>query len=63
VKIYARTNGLVDKVNGIFKTSTSYHNKTIIWISFPFPKIKMIAKQKSIHFYRNNVYSARLNTN
>jgi hypothetical protein len=23
----------------------------------------MIAKQKSIHFYRNNVYSARLNTN
>jgi hypothetical protein len=62
-KNYATTNGLVNRVNGLFKTSTSYHNKTIIWMSFPNPKIKMINKEKSIHLYTNNVYSTRLNTN
>jgi hypothetical protein len=29
-KNYAIVNGLVNRVNGIFKISTSYHNKTII---------------------------------
>ncbi len=62
-KNYATTNGLVNTINGIFKTSTSYHNKTIIWISFSNPKIKIVAKEKSIHLYTNNVYSTRLNTN
>ncbi len=34
----ATSNSLVNGANGIFKTSTSCHNKTIIWISFPNPK-------------------------
>ncbi len=33
--------------------TTSYHNKTIIWISFPNPKIGMLTREKSIHF--NNI--------
>jgi ribonuclease HIII len=34
----ATYNGLVNGANGIFKISTSFHNKAIIWISFPNPK-------------------------
>jgi hypothetical protein len=32
---YATYNGLVNGVDSVFKTSTSYHNKTIVWILFP----------------------------
>ncbi len=49
-KNYAIIDGLVNRVNGIFKTSTSYRNKTMIWISFPNPKIKMIAKENLFTF-------------
>jgi len=52
---YVTFYGLVSEANGIFKTSTSYHNKTIIWISFPNPKIGMLTKEKSIHLYTNNI--------
>jgi hypothetical protein len=31
---YATSNGLVNGTNGIFKTSTTYYEKTIIWIMF-----------------------------
>jgi hypothetical protein len=31
---YATSNGLVNGVDGIFKTSTTYCEKTIIWIMF-----------------------------
>jgi hypothetical protein len=37
-KNYATYAGLVNGTNGVFKTSTSYHNKTIVWILFPNPK-------------------------
>jgi hypothetical protein len=52
---YVTSYGLVSGANGIFKTSTSYHNKTIIWISFPNPKIGMLIREKSIHLYTNNI--------
>jgi hypothetical protein len=32
--------GLINGVDGVFKTSTSYHNKTIVWILFPNQKIE-----------------------
>jgi len=36
---YATSNGLVNGVNDIFKTSTTYNDKTIIWIMFQNSKI------------------------
>jgi hypothetical protein len=50
---YVTSCGLFSGANGVFKTSTSYHNKTIIWIFFPNPKIGMLTREKSIHF--NNI--------
>jgi hypothetical protein len=32
---YATYDGLVKGADGVFKTSTFYHNKTIVWILFP----------------------------
>jgi hypothetical protein len=32
--IYATSNGFVNGTDGIFKTSTTYYEKTIIWIMF-----------------------------
>jgi hypothetical protein len=55
---YATYDGLVNGIDGIFKTSTSYHNKTIVWILFANPKIRiflMLAKKKSTHLYTNNI--------
>jgi hypothetical protein len=55
VRNYATYDGLVNGVDGIFKTSTSYHNKTIVWILFPNPKIGMLTKEKFTHLYTNNI--------
>ncbi len=51
VENYATSNGLVNGVDGIFKTLTSYHNKIIISISFLNPKTWMFTRKKSIHLY------------
>jgi hypothetical protein len=56
-KNYATYDGLVNGVDVVFKTSTFYHNKTIVWILFPNPKIGMLAKEKSTHLYTNNIKS------
>jgi hypothetical protein len=56
-KFYATYDGLVNGVDGVFKISTSCHNKTIVWILFPNPKIRMLAKEKSTHLYTNNIQS------
>ncbi len=32
---YATYDGLLNGIDGVFKTSTSYHNKTIVRILFP----------------------------
>jgi len=39
--------GLVNGIDDVFKTSTSYHNKTTIWILFPNPKIGLLIKEKN----------------
>jgi hypothetical protein len=41
VRNYATYDGLVNGADGVFKTSTSYHNKTIVWILFPNQKMGM----------------------
>jgi hypothetical protein len=38
---YATYDGLDNGANGVLKTSTFYHNKTIVWILFPNQKIGM----------------------
>jgi hypothetical protein len=43
---YATYDGLVNGVDSVFKTSTSYHNKTIVWILFPNKKTWII-----IHYF------------
>jgi hypothetical protein len=41
---YATYDCFVNGANGVFKTSTSYHNKTIVWILFTNPKIGMLTR-------------------
>jgi len=41
VENYATYDGLVNGADGVFKTSTFYHNKTMVWILFPNPKTRM----------------------
>jgi len=50
-KNYATYAGLVNGTNGVFKTSTLYHNKTIVWILFPNPKRGKLAREKSTQMY------------
>jgi len=55
VNNYATFDGLVNRAYGIFKTST-YNNKTIIWIMFQNSKIKILTKNIS-HYYNDNIES------
>jgi hypothetical protein len=57
VDIYATFDGLVNGVNDIFKTSTTYCGKTIIWIMFQNSKIKILTRTKYNHYYNNNIES------
>ncbi len=52
---YSIYGGLVNGIDNVFKTSTSYHNKTTIWILFPNPKIGMLIREKFTHLYTNNI--------
>ncbi len=54
---YATSNGLVNGVDGIFKASTTYCKKTIIWIMFQISKIGTLTRKKYNHYYDNNIDS------
>jgi hypothetical protein len=54
---YATYDGLVNGTNGEFKTPTSYHNKTMVWILFPNQKIGVLVREKSTQLYTNNIQS------
>jgi hypothetical protein len=45
---YATSNDLLNGANGIFKASTTYCEKTIIWIMFQNFKIGTLTKEKII---------------
>ncbi len=45
--------GLVNGVDGIFKASTTYCDKTIIRIMFQISKIRTLTKGKYSHYYHN----------
>jgi hypothetical protein len=48
---YAIFDGLVNGANGNFKASTTYCEKTIIWIQKS--KNKTLTKEKYNHYYNN----------
>jgi hypothetical protein len=48
VNNYATFDGLVNKVDDILKASTTYCEKTIIWIVFQNFKIGTLTKKKSL---------------
>jgi hypothetical protein len=54
---YATFDGLVNGDVGIFKTSTTYNDKTIIWTMFQNSKIGTLIKEKCNHCYNNNIDS------
>jgi hypothetical protein len=54
---YAKSNGLVNGANDIFKGSTTYCEKIIIWIMFQNFKIETLTKEKYNHHYDNNIES------
>ncbi len=53
----ATFDGFVNGVDGIFKTSTTYYKKTIIWIMFQNSKIGSLIREKYNHYYNNNIES------
>ncbi len=55
VNNYATFDGLVNGVNDIFKTSTTYYEKTIIWTMFWNFKIGTLIGKKYNHYYDNNM--------
>jgi hypothetical protein len=52
---YATFDGLMNGANGIFKASTTYCEKTIIWIMFQNSKIGTLTREKYNHCYHNNI--------
>ncbi len=54
---YATSDGLVNGTNGIFKASTTYYEKIIIWIMFQNCKIRTLTREKYSHYYDNNIES------
>jgi len=50
---YATFDGLVNGINGIFKTSTTYCEKIIIWIMFQNSKIETLTREKYKHYYND----------
>jgi hypothetical protein len=51
---YAASNGLMNGIDYIFKTSTTYCEKIIVWIMFQNFKIKTLTREKHNHYYNNN---------
>jgi len=50
---HATYDGLVNGVHDIFKTSTTYCDKTIIWIMFQNFKIGTLRKENYNYYYHN----------
>jgi hypothetical protein len=51
------SNGFVNGIDGIFKASITYCEKTIIWIMFQNSKIRILIREKYNHYYNNNIDS------
>jgi hypothetical protein len=54
---YAMYDGFVDGIDGIFKASITYCDKTIIWIMFQKNLIRTLTREKYSHYYNDNIES------
>jgi len=54
---YATFDSLVNGIDGIFKASTTYCEKIILWIMFQNSKIGTVIREKYNHYYDNNIGS------
>jgi phosphopantetheine adenylyltransferase len=54
---YATFDGLVNGANDIFKTSTTYCERIIIWVMFQISKIGTLIREQYNHYYDNNIES------
>jgi hypothetical protein len=54
---YVTFNGFWNGVDDILKDSTTYCEKTIIWIMFENFKIGTLTKKNKNHYYDNNIQS------
>ncbi len=54
---YATFGGLVNGIDDILKTSTTYFEKTNIWIMFQNFKTRTLTREKYNHYYDNNIES------
>jgi phosphopantetheine adenylyltransferase len=57
VNNYATFDDFVNGVNDIFKASTIYCEKIIIWIMFQNSKIGTLIREKYNHYHNNNIES------
>jgi hypothetical protein len=57
VSNYATSDSLVNEVDDIFKASTTYCEKTIIWIMFQNFKIGTLTRKIYNHYHDNNIDS------
>jgi hypothetical protein len=55
VSNYVTFDGLMNGVDGIFKTSTTYCEKTITWTMFQNSKIGTLTREKYNHYYDKNI--------
>ncbi len=53
----ATLDGFMNEVDDIFKASTTYCEKTIIWIMFQNFKIGTLTREKHNYYYYNNIES------
>jgi hypothetical protein len=55
---YVTSNGLMNGIDGIFKSSTTHNEKTIIyWIMFQIFRIKTLTRKKIYYYYYNKIQS------
>jgi hypothetical protein len=54
---YAMYDGFVNGIDGIFKASTTYCDKTIIWIMYQKNLITTLTREKYNHYYNDNIES------
>jgi hypothetical protein len=54
---YVTSNGLLNEIDDIFYASTTYNDKTIIWVRFQNSKIGTLIKKIYNHCCNNNIAS------
>ena len=51
---YVISDGLVNEVDGLFKTSTTFNDKSYVWIQFNNTKVGIITRFSHSHLYKSS---------